>query len=317
MEFGFTLATRGPQSKPDAILTIVSHGKDLGFDIVSVSDHIVIPKEIDSVYPYNYSGEFTTRASGECLEQLTTLAFVASQSGHLKLLTSVMVLPHRNPILAAKILATLDVLSGGRLYVGCGTGWMREEFEAIGAPSYDDRGVVSSEYIEAFKELWTSDTPSFQGQYSNFSSITFMPKPVQKPHPPIWIGGESPPALRRAALLGDAWFPIGSNPRFPVGTVSEMKTFLSRLGKLAKANGRDPSEIDVAYQADWYSDPERQFTSDGERRSFTGYPESIARDIRDFENIGVNHLMLNFQSDTLTQTLKRMEAFAASVRPLV
>jgi alkanesulfonate monooxygenase SsuD/methylene tetrahydromethanopterin reductase-like flavin-dependent oxidoreductase (luciferase family) len=123
-----------------------------------------------------------------------------------------MVVPHRPPVLTAKILATIDVLSKGRLIVGCGVGWMREEFEAIGAPPYDKRGAVSDEYIRAFKELWTSDNPTFSGKYCSFANVAFAPKPLQKPHPPIWVGGESPVALRRAGRLADAWYPIGSNP---------------------------------------------------------------------------------------------------------
>ena len=149
------------------------------------------------------------------MEQLTTIAYLAGVTTSIKLLSSVMVLPHRSPVLTAKMLATIDVLSQGRLIVGCGVGWMEEEFEAIGAPPYAERGAVGNEYLRVFKELWTSDDPSFDGDYANFSNIAFAPKPVQQPHPPLWIGGESPPALRRAGQLGDAWYPICSNPSFP------------------------------------------------------------------------------------------------------
>jgi alkanesulfonate monooxygenase SsuD/methylene tetrahydromethanopterin reductase-like flavin-dependent oxidoreductase (luciferase family) len=113
-----------------------------------------------------------------------------------------MVLPHRPPVLTAKMLATIDVLSNERLIVGCGVGWMREEFEAIGAPPYEARGTVGDEYIQVFKELWTNDDPVFEGDHCRFSDLTFAPKPVQKPHPPIWTGGESPAALRRAGNPG-------------------------------------------------------------------------------------------------------------------
>ena len=109
-----------------------------------------------------------------------------------------LIVPHRNPIIAAKSLATLDYLSGGRLIIGVGVGWMREEFEAVGCESFDERGAVTDEYIRAFKELWTSDNPTFEGKYVSFSDINFLPKPVQKPHPPLWVGGESRPAIRRA-----------------------------------------------------------------------------------------------------------------------
>ena len=179
-------------------------GEELGFEIISVNDHIVIPNDVDSRYPYSETGEFG-RGSGFIIEQLTTLSFLGAATSSAKLMTSVMVLPHRNPVHTAKILATIDVLTDGRLIVGCGVGWMREEFEAIGAPPFDERGKVGDEYIRAFNELWTSNTPTFQGQYCSFQDIVFEPKPVQKPHPPIWVGGESP----RRCVAPPAWATAG------------------------------------------------------------------------------------------------------------
>ena len=317
MQFGFSVPSRGPLATPEAIAAIARRGEDLGFDIISVSDHIVVPRHIDSPYPYTETGEFPGGASGECLEQLATLGFLASETSRARLLTSVMVLPHRSPVMAAKMLATIDVLSNGRLDVGCGVGWMREEFKAIGAPPHAERGAVGDEYIIAFKELWTSDNPSFEGKYCSFSDISFLPKPVQKPHPPIWIGGESPPALRRAARLGDTWYPIGNNPRFPVGTPAQLSEYLGRLHQLAWDFGRDPSQIGVAYSAAWYNDREAQQLADGQRRIFTGAPDQIAEDMRTFEELGVSRLLLNFQADTMEETLERTERFASEVRPLV
>ena len=315
MEFGFSMPTRGPLSSPDSLATLAHRGEELGFGFLSVSDHVVIPKTIQSRYPYTESGKFM--ASGECLEQLALLSFVAAQTSAARLLTSVMVLPHRAPILAAKMLATIDVLSGGRLTVACGVGWMREEFEVIGAPPYDERGAVGDEYIRAFKELWTSDNPTFEGRYVSFSDISFEPKPVQRPHPPVWVGGESPPALRRAAVLGDGWYPIGNNPRFPVGTVEQLAQALGSIRRHAEDAGRDPSAIDVAYSAGWYDDRQAQTLSSGERRTFTGTPEQVSGDIHAFEQQGVRHLMLGMQARTLPETLERMERFASEVMPLV
>ena len=191
MEFGFGIPTRGPMATPEGVAALAKKGEELGFAIISVSDHVIIPKAIASTYPYNESGTFMGSPSGECMEQLTLLTFLAGITSSARLLTSVMVVPHRPPVLTAKMLATIDVLSKGRLIVGCGVGWMREEFEAIGTPPYDKRGAVSDEYIRAFKELWTNDNPTFNGKYCSFANIAFAPKPVQKPHPPIWVGGRA------------------------------------------------------------------------------------------------------------------------------
>lgn len=315
MEFGFGVPSRGPLASLENIVALAQKGEELGFDIITVSDHIVVPNDIDSIYPYNETGEFTSSQSGEYMEQLTTVAYLAGVTSRIKLLTSVMVLPHRAPVLTAKMLATIDVLSEGRLIVGCGVGWMKEEFEAIDAPPYAERGAVGNEYLRVFKELWTSDDPSFDGDYASFSNIAFAPKPVQDPHPPLWIGGESPPALRRAAQLGDAWYPICSNPAFPVGTLSQYAEYQARVRANAERAGRDPSELDFAYSVNWYG-PEQRFDEDGGHLVLTGSPDRIAADIVALEELGVNHLMLNFQGDTLEATYEDLARFIEDIKPL-
>jgi probable F420-dependent oxidoreductase len=226
-----------------------------------------------------------------------------------------MVLPHRPPVLTAKMLATIDVLSNGRLIVGCGVGWMREEFEAIGAPSYEERGSVGDEYIRAFKELWTSDNPSFEGKYCRFANVAFAPKPVQKPHPPIWTGGESPAALRRAGRFANVWYPIGSNPRFPVATPGQFAEYAARVKRHAQDAGRDPSSLGFAYSASWLNDQQASTLPDGQRRPLTGTPQQIADDIKHYEDRGVRHLMVNLQGETQAQTLERMQRFADRIMP--
>jgi alkanesulfonate monooxygenase SsuD/methylene tetrahydromethanopterin reductase-like flavin-dependent oxidoreductase (luciferase family) len=165
--------------------------------------------------------------------------------------------------------------------------------------------------------LWTSDNPTFDGTYCSFADIDFLPKPVQKPHPPIWVGGESPRALRRAARLGDVWYPIGRNPRFMVGTPAAYQASVTRLQGFAEEAGRDLSTLGLAYSASWLNDREAQRLPNGDRQLLTGTPEQIAGDIKAFADIGVRHFMFNFQSDTLEETLARMERFATRVRPRV
>ena len=315
MEFGFGVPSRGPLASLENLVALAQKGEELGFDIISVSDHVVVPNSIDSTYPYNESGEFVSSVSGEYMEQLTTIAYLAGVTSSIRLLTSVMVLPHRSPVLTAKMLATIDVLSQGRLIVGCGVGWMKEEFEAIGAPPFEERGAVGNEYLRVFKELWTSDNPSFDGDYCSFSNISFAPKPVQQPHPPLWIGGESPPALRRAGQLGDAWYPICSNPRFPVGTFDQLADYMSRVRGHAQDAGRDSASLDFAYSVNWYSDTEAQ-GADGERLLLTGSASQVSDDIKRLEDMGVNHLTLNFQGPTLDETFGQLERFTEDVRPL-
>jgi probable F420-dependent oxidoreductase len=191
-----------------------------------------------------------------------------------------MVVPHRPAVLAAKILSTIDVLSGGRLTVGIGAGWLQEEFEAIGAHPFAARGAVTDEYLQAFRALWTEDDPRFTGSYVKFGGIVFAPKPVQKPHPPIWVGGESGPALRRSVRLGDAWYPIGTNPAHPLDSLARYRAGIDRLRKIASDAGRDPMSVGLAYRCSNFGEGVPMKASDGDRRLFSGGPAEIAGDLR-------------------------------------
>ena len=277
----------------------------------------MIPGNVHSRHPYTVAGVY--QGGVEQLEQVALLSFLAAHTTTLRLMTGVMVLPHRGPILAAKMLATIDVLSGGRLIVGCGVGWMKEEFEVLGAPSYEDRGAVGDEYILAFKELWTRDAPRFEGKHVSFSDLTFAPKPIQKPHPPIWVGGGSSPALRRAARLGDGWYPFGVNIQHPVSTAAQLGESIARLHRLAEEAGRDPADIDIAYSAGWAEEgeeSEQQALVSG-RPSFSGSPEQVAQDIRAFQEVGVGHMKFDIKRTTLSESLERLDRFASDVMPLV
>ena len=317
MDYVVGVPGSGPLAKPEIMIALARRIEELGFGYLGMGDHIVIPREIRSRYPYTETGEFRGSGTGEALEQLTVLSFLAAQTSTVRLLTTVTVLPHRSPVPTAKAVATLDILSGGRLSFGVGVGWMREEFEVIGAPPYDQRGAASNEYLEAFIELWTSDNPTFDGKYCKFSNIFFQPKPIQKPHPPIWVAGESPPAVRRAARFGNVWFPVGNNPRFPLLTPEQLSEARHRLHRYAEEFGRDPSKLEIAYGANWYDERNAQTLPDGRRRTFTGSPEQIAGDIRALGDLGVGYIWMNFPAGTFEESMERMEYFAKEIRPLV
>ena len=318
MKYGYTLPGRGPLMAPETLGVIARKGEELGYDAVYAGDHILVPKNIASIYPYSEGGEYPGGPSGESMELLTLLAFLAGQTSKIRLVASVIIVPYRSPLLAAKALATLDVLSQGRLVIGIGVGWMREEFEALDLPPFEERGAVTDEYIRAFKELWTSDSPHFEGKYVNFDDINFLPKPVQKPHPPIWVGGESRPALRRTAELADGWYPLGSNPTFPMGTPEQLSAGLERLAAYARRFGRDPAEIEVIYRTQQF-ELNGTAAPDNARPSFVGNADQIAADIRRYEEMGVGSMVLDFlrQTDELDVMLGHMERFADEVWPKV
>jgi probable F420-dependent oxidoreductase len=256
------------------------------------------------------SGAFP--GQGDALEQLSLMAFVAGKTRTLRLISSVMILPHRNPVVTAKMLATIDVLSGGRVTVGVGVGWLREEFQALGAPDFDRRGAVSDEYLRIFKTLWTEDPASFHGEFYHFDRIHCLPHPVQKPHPPIWIGGHSKLALRRVARLGDGWHPVGANPAAPL-RAAEMRVLLDELRRLTEAERRDPAALTISYKAPLY-DAGQGVDGGSERRPFSGSPQAIADDIGAFAALGVSELIFDFRSEALSESLERMERFASLLR---
>ena len=317
MKYGFTLPGRGHLATPERLGIIARKGEEFGFDTLLTGDHILVPKNISSVYPYTEGGEFPGSGSGESMEQITLLSYIAGQTSKIRLVTSVLIVPHRNPLIAAKSLATLDLLSGGRLVVGVGVGWMREEFQALGLPPFEERGAVTDEYIRAFKVLWTEDAPHFQGKYISFDDISFLPKPVQKPHPPIWVGGESRPALRRTAELADGWYPLGSNPTFPMGTPEQLKAGLERLAGYAERFGRDPSTIETIYRTHQFELLKQAGGPD--RLPFVGDADQIAGDIRQYQDMGVTSMIWDFlrQTDDLDSMLGLMEDFSTQVWPKV
>jgi probable F420-dependent oxidoreductase len=317
MQIGCSAPSSGPLTDPDSVTRVATEAEMLGFDYVTVSDHIVIPTDIDSRYPYSDSGEFPSGARVDRHEQLMEAMFIAAKTSKLRIVTSVMVVPHRPAVLTAKLLATLDVLSKGRLTLGIGAGWMREEFEAVGTPPFEERGAVTDEYIMACKTLWEQDEPRFEGRYAKFANVVFQPKPVQKPIP-IWVGGESNPALRRTARYGDAWYPIGTNPQFPMDTLRRYKAGVQKLRGMVEKAGRDPSSVALAYRVSSNPEAQPKGTVDGERKLFTGGPADYAGDIRALAEAGVSAFDFGLFAPTLAATIDNMRRFhdevAAKVR---
>jgi len=313
MLIGFDLPTRGALASPETIARVAIEGEAMGFDYLTLSDHIVIPKDIEARYPYSATGEFPAAGRGSWYEQLTTAAYVAAKTSRLRMVLSVMVVPHRPPVLTAKILATIDLLSHGRLTVGVGAGWMQEEFAALGTPPFAERGAVTDEYLAAFRELWTKETPQFEGRYVGFNDIIMAPMPVQKPHPPLWVGGESPPALRRVARLGDGWYPLGTNPQHMLDTLPRLRAGIERMRDLVAKAGRDPRKIAIAYRVQRFGAGIPTVSDNGERRLFSGTPADIAGDLRALGELGVGAVDLSFVGSTVDGTLADMKRFREDV----
>jgi probable F420-dependent oxidoreductase len=244
---------------------------------------------------------------------LTEVMFAAARTTKLRLVTSVMVVPHRPAVLTAKILSTIDIFSNGRLTLGIGAGWLKEEFEALDAPDFAARGKVTDEYILAARELWTAAEPRFQGEHVSFDKISFEPKPVQPGGPPIWVGGESGPAMRRTARLGDAWYPIGTNPAFPLDSLARYKAAVAKLRRLTAEAGRHPTQVGLALRVQKFGAALPALAGDGERHLFSGTSAQIVEDIHALRALGVSAIDFNFLGSTVEKVLAQMESFRASV----
>ncbi|MDP3768107.1 MAG: TIGR03619 family F420-dependent LLM class oxidoreductase, partial [Dehalococcoidia bacterium] len=207
--------------------------------------------------------------------------------------TTILVIGMRNPIVTAKQLASLDVLSSGRLILGVGAGWMEEEFEMLGVP-FERRGARTSEYIRLFKALWTEDAPSFEGKFWQIDEVGFAPKPLQKPHPPIWVGGHSAPALRRAGRLGDAWHAIGVAPE-------HIRDGYARVQEHAREAGRDPNSVGLTVRTRVPADD----------------PPRAVDQLRALADVGVSHAVIEIFTADLDKARSLMDLLAREVRPQI
>jgi probable F420-dependent oxidoreductase len=300
-------------TEPETLRLVAERAESLGYDSIWIGDHVVIPRDVRSRYPLTVEGVPNFKADHPMAEVLSTLTYLAGCTRRIRLGTNVLIVPSRPPVLTAKQLAVLDVLSGGRLTVGVGVGWMAEEFQALGAPPFSERGAVTDEYLQLFKILWTEDRPVFHGKYCQIPEVAFFPKPVQKPHPPIWVGGWGGPALRRAAELGDAWLPLGTIPAMPLRP-DELRPKIAQLRDLTRLAGRQEVAVNVCLGAGVaFVD-----STGVDRLPLKGHPEQIAQDLEQYQALGVNDFILFFAlpGDT-TALLEGMERFVREVVPLV
>jgi probable F420-dependent oxidoreductase len=305
MEFGCHLPVFGPAATRVGLLSFARDMEGLGYESLWASDHIVIPHTIRSRYPYSDTGRFPLAADATFLEPLTALAMVAGVTERAKLGTTVLVLPHRHPVLAAKMLATLDHLSGGRVILGAGVGWMREEIELLGAP-FDGRGAWSDEAIRIMRACWRDERTGFHGRYFSFDDVGCFPKPFRGDIP-IWMGGHSKPALRRIVALADGW-----HAAFP--TAAGLEAGLSALREECARQKRPFDELSITLRAGLAI---RTSPGDPDRKALQGTPAEIVEDLRGFKALGVSHVLMEASYRDLGQMTRTFEAFARDIRPQV
>jgi probable F420-dependent oxidoreductase len=316
MHFGFALPGRGPLATPEALTRLAEKADALRYASLFVTDHVVIPSANNSVYPYAASGRFAGDWTNGYLEPLAMMGVLVGLTSRVKIGTSVLVVPYRNPVVTAKILATLDVMSGGRIILGAGVGWMREEFEALHAPAFAERGKVTDEYLRLMREMWTKEPVTFTGAHYRLPSVSALPKPRQKGGIPIWIGGHTDVALRRTGELADAWHPIAMRPPAML-LPDEYGQMVKVIHGWARKAGRDPKAITLSLRVPLELAPKRGKGAVSDQPGFRGTAQDVIRHIKSYQALGVSHFVFDLAAPDLKGQLVLMERFAQEVRPKV
>jgi len=294
MDIGCHLPNQGPLATREALDTFARAADARGVASLWVSDHVIFPRTATGSYP---GGRFPHPPDKPYLEPVITLTAAAMCTTRARLGASVFILGHRHPVVMAKMLTSIDALSQGRLIVGVGVGWWKEELTILGAP-FHQRGKQADEALKVFKALWTQDNPKFEGEFFRFSDVGFAPKPVQKPHPPIWVGGDSPGAFRRVATLGDGWHATSKTP-------AQFKEALGRLRAACEAARRPFESVELSLRYGLSDDLLKQGT------------QAIVDALAEYKRLGLTHIVLEFRRDDLGRMLEILDLVTSSVRPAV
>ncbi len=297
---------------PDAegIRRFVQRAEELGFESVMAGDHIVLPTSGTNQYPYTADGSFSRPPDEPFLETMTMLGYMTACTSRIKLGSTVIILPYRNPVVQAKMFASLDVLSGGRIICGVGVGWLEKEFETLGVP-YDQRGPMSDEFLEIFRLLWTAKDPEYHGKFYEIEGIQFEPKPVQVPHIPIWVGGHTRRALRRTAKYGDCWHTTRQTPDFVARNLPYLREQTERAG-------RDPASVSISLKRSLHFTDVGAAEGVGVRTggAVIGSTQEIIDDVYYCRELGIDQLTYDFRVDGIAPCIEVMERLADQVLPV-
>jgi probable F420-dependent oxidoreductase len=294
MDIGCHLPNQGPLATGEALTTFAREADRRRVASLWVSDHVIFPRTATGSYP---GGRFPHPPDKPYLEPVVTLAAAAVCTTHARLGASVFILGHRHPVVMAKMLTSIDALSAGRLIVGVGVGWWKEELEILGAP-YHQRGRQADEALKVFNALWSEDNPSFSGEFFRFRDLGFAPKPVQKPRPPIWVGGDSPGAFRRVVTLGDGWH---ATSKTPAQFAESLKHLRSAADQVRRAF--DTIELSLRYTL--------------RDELITQGAQAVVDELAAYKRLGLRHILLEFRRDDLARMLEILEFVTSQVRPAV
>ena len=305
-QFGLDVGIYGPLAQPEIVTTLARFAEDAGFHSIWLADHVVFPAEIASKYPFSSSGAFPAPTSDPLLEPIAAMGVLAGATKRIRIGTAVLIIPYRNPILTARMLITIDQFSGGRVILGAGVGWLKEEFEALDSPDFALRGKATDEYLEIFKKLSTGGEVGFEGETYSFQPVHSVPGSVQRPHPPVLIGGVSNPALHRVAR-NDGWLATALGRK-------EMPERLGALKRICEEQGRRFDDLEMVYKL-FIAPGEPKTGVFGEREMGSGSPEQIVDDLKAVLDAGFERIIVRYRGASAAAQMEQMERFAVDIVP--
>jgi len=310
LTFGLDVGIYGRLATRGHILELAALAESSGLESVWVADHVIFPRTFASPYPYSATGAFPIDMTQESLlEPLATMGVLVGATQRVKIGTAVLVMPYRHPVLLARMLVTLDVLSGGRTLLGAGVGWLAEEFAALDARPFTARGRVTDECIEIVKRICQGGEVTFQGEHYQLDPVVSSPGSVQRPHPPILIGGTSNAALQRAARVGDGWLSTGLRPE-------RLRARISTLQKLCEAQGRRFAGLSLCHKL-FMNIGEARIGADGSRDAGTGSQADIVDDLRRLVALGYSRIIVRYRGSDAEEQRQQLRIFIDNIIPKV
>jgi len=305
-QFGLDVGIYGPLAEPETITTLARFAEDAGFDSIWLADHVVFPTRFDSRYPFSATGDFPAPVSDPLLEPIAAMGVLAGATERLRIGTAVLIIPYRNPVLLARMLITIDQFSGGRVILGAGVGWLKEEFEALDTFDFAKRGKVTDEYIEIFKALSAGGEVGYQGETYSFEPVHSVPGSVQRPHPPVLIGGVSNPALRRVTR-NDGWLAVALGPE-------EMPERIAALKRICGEEGRRFEDLQMVYKI-FINPGEPKLGPFGGREMGSGSESQIVDDLKSILDAGFQKIVVRYRGDSAAAQTEQMDRFVSDIVP--
>jgi probable F420-dependent oxidoreductase len=305
MSFGLDVGSYGPLADAEIILNLARFAEQAGFASIWLADHVAFPVSFKSKYPYGAEGSFPTRLADPLLEPIASMGVLIGSTTRVRVGSAALIMPYRNPVLLARMLVTLDHFSGGRIVLGAGVGWLEEEFAVLGNRDFKGRGRATDESLEIFKAICAGGEVAYRGTTYAFEPIFSSPGSLQRPHPPILIGGLSTAALRRVVKHGDGWLAVSA----PAAQLSERLVTLQRLAGEA---GRQLREFCLAYKI-FLSFGQAKGGAFGTREPGTGSLTEIRDDIKHLLDLGFDTIIVRHRGDSAAEQMHQIERFITEI----